>query len=800
MSRGKKSNRRGQLQRRNAWARLPLASAISAVLASAGPVMAQDNEETNLGDILVTAQKREENLQNVPVSITAIGNERIENLHLQDFEDYATFLPSLSYQNGGQGGGSGFQRAYMRGVASGGDGNHSGPKPSVGMYLDEQPITTNGGSLDVHLYDIARVEALAGPQGTLYGASSQSGTVRIITNKPDPAGFEAGYDLQGSAIADGDNGYTAEGFVNIPLSANAAIRLVGWYEKEAGFIDNVAGQVTYPTSGVTIDNTTRVEEDYNDGENYGARAALRVDLSDSWTITPTLMGQEAERNGSYGYRVGGDSFDITRFNPETSKDRWWQAGLTVEGKISNFDLVYAGAYLTREAWTQQDYVDYSFFYDDCCGYGYYVQDDAGNFIDPTQYIWGNDYYKMMSHEIRLSSPVDKPFRIVGGVFFSRYQHDIEQNYLITGLGSQLEVTGWPDTWWLTEQERVDRDYAGFFEATYDFSKAFSVTAGARYFEAENSLRGFFGFGLNNPFFPVLGEPVCFSTESVNGAPCLNLDKEVDENGWSPKVNLTYRLTDNALVYATYSEGFRPGGVNRRGTLPPYKADYLDNYEIGWKTSFAGNTVRLNGAVFYEEWTDFQFPFLGQNSLTQIANAGAAEMTGIEAELTFLPVQGLTISLGAAYIDAELSKPYCGILQPDGSDTDPCPRPPLAPEGQQLPVTPKFKGNLITRYTFDMGPFQAHVQGAVAHVGDRWADLRTAQRDVLGEIEAYTIVNLAAGVEGETYSIELFANNAFDEEGQIDRWAQCDALICGNAGTYITPTAPRTIGLKFAQRF
>ena len=346
---------------------VPLASAISAILGSASPVFAQESAE--LGEIIVTAQKREENLQNVPLSIQAIGSEKIEELHLTDFADYAAFLPSLSYQSGGQSGGSGFARPYMRGVASGGDGNHSASPPSVGMYLDEQPITTISGALDIHMYDIARVEALAGPQGTLYGASSEAGTVRIITNKPDPSGFQAGYDLEGNSVDHGGTGYTFEGFANIPISDSAAVRLVGWYEDNPGFIDNVHGTLTYPTSGVTIDNANLVKKDYNDGENYGARAALKLDLGENWTVTPSVMGQWSKSNGSYGYRVG-EPFEITRFNPESAKDEWWQAALTVEGRIGNFDLVYAGSYLNRDDWTKSDYVDYSFFYDNAYGSGY----------------------------------------------------------------------------------------------------------------------------------------------------------------------------------------------------------------------------------------------------------------------------------------------------------------------------------------------------------------------------------------------------------------------------------------------
>ena len=344
---------------------VPLASAISAILGGAAPVYAQETQGGVLEQIVVTAQKREENLQNVPLSITALGSAKLEELHIDSYADYSVFLPSLSSQNGGQAGGPGFARSFMRGVASGETANHSGPSPSVGTYLDEQPITTISGALDIHIYDIERVEALAGPQGTLYGASSEAGTLRIITNKPDPSGFKAGYDLQFNTLEHGDQGYVGEGFVNLPLSSNSAIRLVGWYEQEAGYVDNVQGTVTYPTSGITIDNANRLEKDYNDGKNYGARAALKIDLNDNWTITPSAMAQKANYNGSYGYRTGGKAFEITRFNPETTYDRWWQAALTVEGRFSNFNVVYAGAYLDRNDETKSDYVDYSYFYD-CC--------------------------------------------------------------------------------------------------------------------------------------------------------------------------------------------------------------------------------------------------------------------------------------------------------------------------------------------------------------------------------------------------------------------------------------------------
>src|SRR5450432_2474348 len=221
-------------------AALPLAAAIFACLS---PAHAETPSTVGtLEEVIVTAQKRTESLQDVPVSITAIGTQKLEELHLESVNDYIKYLPSVSYQTTGPG----FAKIYMRGVSSGGDGNHSGSLPSVGVYLDEQPITTIQGPLDIHVYDIARVEALAGPQGTLYGASSEAGTIRIITNKPEFDTFKGGYDLQGNSVKHGDPGYSGEGFVNIPLGSAAAIRLVGWYEKEGGYIDNVPGSLTYP--------------------------------------------------------------------------------------------------------------------------------------------------------------------------------------------------------------------------------------------------------------------------------------------------------------------------------------------------------------------------------------------------------------------------------------------------------------------------------------------------------------------------------------------------------------------------
>src|SRR5580658_4409219 len=252
-------SRRRKLVRQAAKSRAIIRKGIpvaSWLLASLPAAYAQQSGEQaaessgGLQEVVVTAQKRTENLQDVPISIQTLSTEKLEELNIQDIDDYVKYLSGVTTVKGlGQGGtGIGTTHVYMRGVVSGQDGNHSASQPSVGTYIDELPITTVDGTPDIHVYDIARIEVLEGPQGTLYGASSEAGTIRIITNKPDPSKFSAGYDLSGDAVYNGGQGWQAEGFVNIPLAPNMAVRIVGWDVHTPGYISSVAG--TEPGAGI----------------------------------------------------------------------------------------------------------------------------------------------------------------------------------------------------------------------------------------------------------------------------------------------------------------------------------------------------------------------------------------------------------------------------------------------------------------------------------------------------------------------------------------------------------------------
>ncbi len=808
--------------------RLPLAAAI--YLAFAPIAWGQDAQNTpppadattapkdakTLDTITVTAQKRVENLQKVPISIQVLGETKLKQQDVKDFNDYAKLLPSLSYGaiGGGVFSGPGFAQVYMRGVASGGDGNHSGPQPSVGMYLDEQPITTIQGSLDIHIYDVARIEALAGPQGTLYGASSEAGTVRIITNKPDPTGFASGYAVEVNAIEGGGTGHVVEGFVNAPLSPAAAIRLVGWQKYDAGYIDNVHGTRTFPTSGVTMDNAALVDDNYNWARATGARAALKIDLNDNWSITPTIMGQRQKANGSSAYDPAVGDLALHHYFPERSDDRWTQASLSVQGKIGNFDLNYTYAHLRRDVDSDADYSDY-FFYDQAYG-SYFCSEVNPDFTCPTdklipsaQRIHAKDGYTKTSHELRLTSPKENRWRFVGGLFWQQQGHDIFQRYVVDGLAPELAVTGYPQTIWLTAQQRSDNDEAAFGELAFDITPTLTATAGGRYFRTNNSLKGFFGYGPN--FSSSTGESACFSPEKFHGAPCVNLDKSTHESGSLGRFNLTWQASKTKMLYATWSEGFRPGGINRKGTIPPYTSDFLTNFELGWKTSWADNRLTWNGAVFQENWKNFQFSYLGANGLTEIRNAAQAKIKGLETDVRWAATYNLSITGGAAFYDSKLTRNYCGALSPvTGQAITECPAGsvvdgvsfpdgPQAPAGTRLPVTARFKGNLTARYTFDLWGGEAFGQAAVIHQGSRSVDLRVAQNKAIGNLKAYTLADLSVGFRKSNWSVDVFLKNAFNNRAELARFTECKIETCG-AEPYTVVTQPRTLGLRFSQDF
>jgi iron complex outermembrane receptor protein len=776
-------------------------------------------------EIIVTAQKREENLSKVPLSIQAIGTKRLDQLNISNFEQYTKQLPSVSFQTTQPG----VTVVYMRGVATGGDGNHSGSLPSVGTYLDEQPVTTVGGTLDIHIYDIARIESLAGPQGTLYGASSQAGTIRIITNKPELGVTSGRIDVEGNTVSHGGQGGKLEGMINLPIADRIAFRGVAYYQRDAGYIDNVLGSRSYALpegstpASFQFTNANLVKKNFNPSTYYGGRAALKIDLDDSWTVTPTVLHQELKTGGNFSYDPAIGDLKIDRFFPEPRKDKFTQAALTVAGKIGSFDLTYAGAYLDRRTFSSSDYTDYTDAYDvyyssvgGLLSYQNYT-DNNGQIIDPRQHIDGSDHFKKMSHELRLATPSDKPFRVIAGAFYQRQSNDIYQNYKVDNLATSLSVPGYSGTVWLTKQKRIDRDYALFGEATYDISPKFSMTAGGRVFRYDNTLFGFAGLGPNNPGGFSSGYNRCLTTDgsqlrdqtgaplapgSIAGIPCSNVANVVNGvvvprqskgHGFTHRLNAQFKPTNNLMFYATWSRGFRPGGINRQPNAPAYLPDYLTNYEAGVKVTMMGGAVHWNTAVYHQIWKKFQFSYLGENSLTVILNGRDATINGVESDISYVG-GGFTLNAAGAYTDAKTKQNICDSIFADANCTGDTI---IAAKGTRLPITPQFKGTATARYSWPiMNNAKAHVQSGVSYQSSANAGLRSSDVALLGKLPAYALVDAAAGIDWRSFNIELFVSNLLDKRNQLTRFVACS--ICERV--LVVPGTPRTIGLRAGYKF
>jgi len=828
-----RSRKRKLARMRAKWAGMPLASAM---LAGGGLAVAAEPAETGqLEEVVVTAQKRVEDVQKVPISIQVLNSEALENLHVTDFSSFAQYIPSLSYRSWGPG-----QTAFFfRGISAteGTTQLHAGYLPSTGLYVDDIPVTTIGGNLDIRIYDIARIEALAGPQGTLYGASSLSGTIRIITNKPDPSKFEAGYDVKATKWKSGDPGGSFEGFVNIPLSDNAAIRLVGYYDYTGGYINNVYRQDVFqrfsptgtPVAGgptglpdgypdfapVTTNNSNVVKNHWNTVETAGGRAALRVDLNDKWTITPAILGQYQKSEGDFAYDPKFGDLNVGDYFHPFNKDGWYQAALTVEGKLSNWDVLYSGGYFAREVHNLVDYSQYSIGYDaQAVGTSYaYTRfiDATGHLLDrPLQYTNNHDAYTKFSNELRITSPADYRLRAIFGLWYQKQTDEIRAEFNVPDLPVFYQVTGQKNVYYLSQMPRADRDKAIFTDLTFDVTEKLKLIGGIRYYWVDNTLNGFFGF--NNNGYSSHGEALCLQEGNpiltIPGdynsgkLPCVNTDKRVTENGETHRISLQYQFDPDVMMYGTYSTGFRPGGNNRLPSAAPYVADTLTNFEIGWKTTWA-HKLRFNGALFYEKWKDAQTAVQGQYGITSIVNAGDAKSTGVELELNWQATEHLNLSAsGTVLFKDETTTVFCQPDRTTGLVPATCSGSGVgSPVGTQMPGIPRNKANATARYQFEIGTLNSFVQGTFAYQSGVTYSLEDT-RLIVPETEAFGTFNLSAGIGQNSWTLQAYINNLFDERGQLGRNSECnDSLFhyCLN-NTHVLPSAPMQFGLQFGQRF
>jgi outer membrane receptor protein involved in Fe transport len=772
--------------------RTALASAVSLACGTLpGIAIAADESAGTIEEVVVTATRRANNLQDVPLSIQAITDETIENLDISRFEDIANLSPSISYISAGPGN----TFMFIRGIADGSNPNRTNTATAT-MYLDDAPLTYSGGIADLHNYDIERIEILNGPQGTYYGASATSGTVRIITKKPDPEKFDAGADISYGSIERGDGVSTVEGFVNIPVQEGvSAIRLVGWYDKSDGFVDNVNATRTY-LNGVTASNSAFAKNAYNEEETKGIRGSFKTPVGDRWSAMISGFVQESETSGAWDHDpTRYDELEVARFGPEFGELSYGQVAWTVEGDLGFADIIYSGSFLDRSTKRTSDYSDYVEY----ASFGSWIQQFACddyywygnvNCNDPSMFFEGDYQSEQTTHEVRVNSNSEGPLSWIAGAYF---EDNTSDNFIFWDMPGIQHEGGpgayytssnggdpLPNEWWSADWESEWKQTAFFGEVSYDINDRLTATVGARMFESEFSSPG---GGWAGYFY----DSKASDNEPGNGG-------KTDDVIY--KVNLTYDVSDNLLTYFNYAEGFRPGGGNTAGATNPnvpetYQPDVLDSYELGWKLRSSEGQLTFNGAIYHMEWTDFQTSIydLLISPLIFRANAGNAEVDGIEAELNALLTPNLTIGLGGTYNKSQLTKDFNSTVDPDVV---------WAPNGRRLPYSPEFRFSGNARYTWNQSAnLNGYAHVSYSYTGRMWNLLITEpfQADAAPKLQdSYAILDMRVGWElsDNKYGFEFYATNLTDERAQI-------FINTGSYDSRITTNRPRTLGFRVKAR-
>lgn len=788
-----------------------------AVSAACGGTQAAHAQDQQLEEIVVTATKREASLQDVPLAVTAFTEDDIVRQGLVELDDYVGKIPGLSFSRREPGG----TTVLMRGCVI--SGLSYGTNSTTSVYLDEQPITASGQNPDVRLIDIQRVEALSGPQGTLFGDASQCGSLRIITNKPDPDSLAGWIDAGVNQVTDGDTGYSLSGMVNVPLVEDkVALRLVGFLDEEAGFVDNVLG--TSP--GGTFDNAAFVQEDVNSSTNTGGRVSLRAAVSDTWMVDAAAIYQKSELDGfgdvdlAENFLAGNDIGELeqVRFNEEFSTDEWYQLGLSAEGSLGFADLVVTGAFFTREVNYQADGTTYHFAFDQLgqaidASYLYYdtiIYDFGG---DPHGLVTNDEEDDRWSFEARLSTPADAPSRWNGivGVFYNREENhslfvaqieDFEStpafaylNYLAYSYDPSFPIPA-PSSggnWFTGVYDSTIEQKALFGEVGFEVTDDFKITVGGRFFDidADRTL-------IQGALFPVGTEPDC----SVDF--CIADDEgSASETGFVPKLTLDYRANDDTMVYFTYSEGFRRGGANAgRVTsvfgpgqpLSTFDSDTMTNYELGLKSTWADGRFRLNAVGYHMVWEDIQLQVEDPAPLLftlGIVNFPEAEIDGIEIQGSWLPADRWSVDGTLGWNDGEISEGgtiFAGTQEPKE-----------IAGGTPLPIMPDWKGSLGIEYRFarELLNGEPYFRVDSTYRGEATSSIAGIQSLVVANpvrtMDSYSVTDLRFGIEAEAWSAALYVNNVFDERAQEyfnDRWAQ----------TRLSINQPLTVGVTYRRYF
>jgi len=754
----------------------PLAAAIAAVLYPMQPALAQDQEYEDspmLEEVLVTATMREVNLQRVPQAITAFTAVDIQRANFQNLDDVVKALPSLNLVNSQPG----RNELVYRGISSGVGEYYTDTQTAV--YIDDSSISLISQQPFPQFVDMERLESLPGPQTTLFGSASQTGTLRYITNKPNMAGVSGGVFGEVGTTKGGDASYQAQGWVNVPLSESFALRAVGYYAKEGGWIDNVAG-TTYagPTeSGPQFDTSNKnvVEKNQNKRKLSGGRIAALWELSDDLSASLMIISEDTKDDGTWNVDPSLDEFEIIRFFDEYRDDKWTNYAFTIDADLGSIGFKSITSIFDRDIkyeWDNMAYEQYKDAY-----FGYYL----GYTLYNSQYTFGtifNDQnQKRFSQEFRWTSQTESRFQWVAGLYYE----DLHDDWYYGASNDQLmDTVMWPYAqYWayyynyygypvdypiaptnVGYSETLDRDieqYSVFGEMTYDITDQWRIKGGLRWFQYDRRqyLQNQFPEGL-----PPWG------TMDTDGAYVA----EGKTSDFLFKGSISYQIDPDKMVYFLYSEGFRLGGFNslraaNTGLVPlEYDPDKLLNYELGLKSQWLDNRLELNATLFYMKWKNYQQGASNIDDLWWLRgtfNAADAEQKGIELQATYLFTENLQLNISAYWADPEWSDTYWYPYQ------DPETEDPSIVKGDTLPNSQKYAGHASLWWTIPalFGTEDVFINYDISFQGKTWNNIENSRdENVNGQLPSWNVSNLQIGANFENeWSVTLVVRNLFDQK-------------------------------------
>jgi iron complex outermembrane recepter protein len=784
---------------------LAVTAALASVAAPRTPALADaaatDSSGGPLQEVVVTARKRVENLQDVPISVDVLTHKDLEHLGIVQFDDYAQKMPSISFISIGPG----TQSFFMRGVSDGTNPNYPNTS-ATGFFIDDSSLSWYGVQPDLHLYDIERIEVLNGPQGTTFGASSMAGAIRYITNKPNVSAFSAGVDFDGGQIHGGQQNWTEEGFVNCPLiDGRLGLRVSAFSASHGGFIDNLLTTRTW-VNGTVSNNALWAGNDFNREHQEGGRVALKAVLSDAWSATlsydyqrQTAYGAWDEDLAHYGPR------EVSRFGPEYLANQAKNGEFHVDGDVGIGDLVFASTYwsLPTRRWDEySQYMEnfapsYTPFFPNGAPAG--SQEGFACKSDPayggTPFTGCNvplqfyEYHtnpERWSNELRLASKPGGRFHWLGGLYWEKTRDkNSGSTYYMPGLQTNgaafLSASGGagsslPPGVWFAYTERSDYlQTTEFANISFDLTSKLNVEAGVVHFHSD--------FSYYFPYDSFAYQPL---------SPGLQAGSS---HKWDSKLGASYKVTDKVMLYADFAQGFRDGGSNAgdpascyaNGAPLEYAPDTLNNFEIGWKSTSLGGRLLWNGATYLMNWQDLQSLIYDVNICPNSsfnANVGKARIYGVESNVDYKITDNWTLQASASYTDSHLiSSTYATF---EGN------------VGERLPYVPYFNYSGNLRYEHPLGAnLRGYAQFDVAHKGDMWNDLHVVGSNGFPRMlqPPYTLMNLRFGLNpaGGHWLAELYVTNLTDK----------NAIVYTNTGNFDlrqTTNEPRVIGLRLNYRF